>query len=74
MVTEGSPMLGWSVQVEGQVWEQSDKISLECSELKLPMRQPVVMPRMQLDYIVRAREEGLRMGRKMGIIGLWSWR
>ena len=51
MVTEGSPMSGWSVQVQDQVCEQEDKISLERSELRMPVGQPVVKPRMQLDYI-----------------------
>ena len=44
-------MSGWSVQVQDQVCEQEDKISLERSELRMPVGQPVVKPRMQLDYI-----------------------
>lgn len=47
--------------VEDQVWEQ-DQIRLERGEFKVPLRWPVVKPRVQVGYMERARHG--RSGRR----------
>lgn len=52
-------MSDWSIWAEDQAWEQ-EEIGLEHSECKMHMKWPAVTPRMQLDHMDIAREDGLR--------------
>lgn len=56
----GVPASDGRMQVEDQDWEQEGKTSLEHGELKMPVRRLMVRPRMQLDYVDTAVEQGER--------------
>lgn len=58
------PDVDGGIRMGDQVWEQEDKISSEGSVVRMPTRWPVLMPKIQLDYVERAREGRARMGSK----------